>query len=75
MFYGFRCARIGGLTFRIPPCRHVLILNYFSIGEGSSYELHHIPFAYKIDVTSQDYEEWEAYEFELCGQVSHAMIL
>ena len=50
------------------------ILNYFSIGEGSSYELHHIPFAYKIDVTSQDYEEWEAYEFEFCGQVSNANV-
>jgi hypothetical protein len=50
--------------------RQVIILNFLSIGEGSSYELHHIPFAYKVDVTSQDYTDWETYEFEFCGQVN-----
>lgn len=59
----------------LDPCREVIILNFLSVGEGSSYELHNIPFAYKIDVTSQDYEDWEPYEFEFCGQVSRHLHL
>lgn len=50
------------------------ILHFLSIGDGSSYELHNLPFSYKIDVTSQDYTLWEPFEFEFCGQVSFALL-
>lgn len=46
------------------------VLHFLSIGDGSSYELHNLPFAYRIDVTEQDYTLWEPFEFEFCGQVS-----
>ena len=46
------------------------VLHFLSIGDGSSYELHNLPFAYKIDVTEQDYTLWEPFEFDFCGQVN-----
>lgn len=46
------------------------ILHFFSAGEGSSYELHNLPFAYKINATDRDYTLWQAFEFEFCGQAS-----
>ena len=50
------------------------ILHFLSVGDGSSYELHNLPFAYKIDVTDQDYALWQAFEFEFCGQVSDLIV-
>ena len=45
------------------------VLHFLSIGDGSSYELHNLPFSYKVDVTDQDYTLWQPFEFEFCGQV------
>ena len=51
------------------------ILHFLSIGDGSSYELHNLPFSYKIDVTDQDYTLWDPFEFEFCGQVNNQLII
>lgn len=51
-----------------------MILHFLSVGDGSSYELHNLPFAYKINVTDQDYTMWEPYEFEFCGQVKSSFL-
>ena len=45
-------------------------MHYYSIGSAASYDLHNIPFAYKINATAQDYTSWDVFEFEFCGQVS-----
>ena len=54
-------------------CRIATILHYYSIGSAASYDLHNIPFAYKINATAQDYTIWDVFEFEFCGQVSSSL--
>ena len=53
----------------LASCRLSAIVHFFQVGEGSAYELHNLPFAYKINTTFQDYTTWELFEFEYCGQV------
>lgn len=48
--------------------RLLSILHFYDVGDGTAEDLQYVPFAYKMDVTSQDFTSWQPFEVEFCGQ-------